>query len=248
MVGKTLIIIPAYNEDASIGCVIEDILAKTPYRDILVVNDGSTDATGRIAAAHGAAVLNLPCNLGIGAAVQTGYRFAARKGYDWVVRVDADGQHEVSQIQDLLGPLISGQADFVIGSRALGDGRYRTSFARAIGIKILAAIVSRLVGKTITDTTSGFQAANRAVVTVLARCYPDDYPEVESVVLLSRRGFRIKEVGVRMAARSTGRSSITAAASIYYMIKVILAIMIEMLRKGDSCPESSGIGEEEDEY
>jgi len=242
MVARTLIIIPAYNEKESIGGVIDRILAETPYRNIVVVNDGSTDATRRVATERGVIVLDLPCNLGIGAAVQTGYRFADRSGFDYVVRLDADGQHDVSQIADLLAPLVSGEADFVIGSRALGDGCHRTSFARAVGIRILASIVSRLVGRPITDTTSGFQAASHAVVELLARSYPDDYPEVESIVLLSRRGFRVREVGVRMAVRSAGRSSISAVGSIYYMIKVILAIMIEMLRKESSNPVSPGTG------
>ena len=232
MIARTLIIIPAYNEEASVGAVIDRILADTPYRDILVLNDGSTDTTARVAAAHGAIVLNLPWNVGIGAAVQTGYRFAARRGYDYTVRVDGDGQHEVSQIPDLLAPIAAGEADLVIGSRALGDGSFRSSFARAAGIRILAAIVSRLTGRTITDPTSGFQAANRAVAALFAQSYPDDYPEVESIVMLSRKGFRVREVGVRMAVRSAGKSSITAPASIYYMVKVILAILIDMLREG----------------
>ncbi|MEI6632621.1 MAG: glycosyltransferase family 2 protein [Chlamydiota bacterium] len=231
---RVLIIIPAYNEEESLGAVIDRILAETPYRDILVLNDGSTDSTARVAAARGAIVLNLPWNVGIGAAVQTGYRFAARRGYDYTVRVDGDGQHEVSQIPDLLVPLAAGEADLVIGSRVLGDGSFRSSLARAAGIRILAAIVSRLTGRTITDPTSGFLAANRAVAALFARSYPDDYPEVESIVMLSRKGFRVREVGVRMAVRSAGRSSITAAASIYYMVKVILAILIEMLREGES--------------
>jgi glycosyltransferase involved in cell wall biosynthesis len=241
---RVLIIIPAYNEEASVGAVIDRIVAETPYREIVVLNDGSTDATARVAAARGAIVLNLPWNVGIGAAVQTGYCFAARNGYDYTVRVDGDGQHEVSHIPDLLAPLIAGEADLVIGSRALGEGRYRSSLPRAVGIKMLAAIVSRLTGRTITDTTSGFQASNRAVTERLARDYPDDYPEVESIVMLSRNGFRVKEVGVRMAVRSAGRSSITAAASIYYMVKVILAILIEMVRESGADETPDGAREE----
>jgi glycosyltransferase involved in cell wall biosynthesis len=243
MPGGTLIVIPAYNEEASIGGVIDSILAETPYRDVLVVNDGSTDGTRRIAEERGVAVLNLPYNLGIGAAVQTGYRYAARRGYDRVVRMDADGQHEAGRIPELLAPLAAGEADMTVGSRVLFEAPYQGSLPRAVGIKILSAIVSRLVGQRITDTTSGFRATNRAVTELFARDYPEDYPEVESIVMLIRNGFRVKEVGVRMGRRSAGRSSITAVGSIYYMIKVTLAVLMEMLRKRGAYRPPAGKGE-----
>jgi glycosyltransferase involved in cell wall biosynthesis len=233
-VGKILIIIPAYNEQATIGKVLSAIRAEIPSYKILVINDGSFDDTASIAREMGAEVLDLPFNMGIGAALQTGYLYAQREGYDYVVRTDADGQHDVACIGHLLKPVMAGEADFVIGSRYLSTSQYQPTLARRIGMKILANFVSSIVREPITDTTSGFQAMNRNVTAFFARFYPDDYPEVESIVLLHKKGFRIKEVGVKMSQRSGGRSSITSLKSIYYMIKVILAICIEMGRRNES--------------
>ena len=236
---KILIVIPAYNEEGNIGGVLDRILAETDYRDILVVNDGSGDGTSRAARERGVRVLDLPYNLGIGAAVQTGYKYARRRGYDYVVRLDADGQHEVTQLAEVLAPVIAGTADMVIGSRVLSEFPYRPSLPRRLGMRMLSSFVSRLVGKRVTDSTSGFRAVNKDVISVFAAAYPDDYPEVESIILLHRLGFGIEEVGVRMMKRGEGASSITALRSVYYMIKVVFAVMIELLRKAEK-PECDG--------
>ncbi|MCX6340319.1 MAG: glycosyltransferase family 2 protein [Candidatus Aureabacteria bacterium] len=231
---KILIIIPAYNEERTIGAVIRSILSLTEFRNVLVINDGSFDRTSRTACTVGARVLELPYNLGIGAAVQTGYLFAEKERYEYVIRVDADGQHEVSQMCTLLAPLLAGEADMVIGSRYLSYGEYRSPLARRIGIKILAGFVSWIIESRITDATSGFIALNRNAVAILAESSPDEYPEVESIVLLHEKGLRVKEVGVKMGHRQEGRSSITALGSIYYMVRVILGLTIELLRRDSS--------------
>lgn len=234
MAPTVLVIIPAYNEEEAIGNVLDQIVCKTSYREVLVINDGSSDHTSREAIERGVGVIDLPFNLGIGAAVQSGYMYARDHKYDYVVRVDADGQHDVSQITGLLAPILAGRADFVIGSRLRSSSGYCASLPRRFGIKILSALVSRIVGRTIEDTTSGFRANNARVTAAFADYYPDDYPEVESIICAHRMGFGIEEVGVRMDRRMGGESSITAVRSIYYMAKVILAVMIELLRKADS--------------
>jgi len=234
MAPRVLIILPAYNEEETIGIVLDQIISKTSYRDILVINDGSIDHTSREACKRSVTVLELPFNLGVGAAVQAGYMYARDHKYACVVRVDADGQHDVSHIDELLAPILAERADITIGSRVLGTSGYSSSFPRRVGIRILTALVSRIVGQRIEDTTSGFRANNSRVTAAFADYYPDDYPEVESIIWANRMGFRIEEVRVRMERRMGGESSITAVRSIYYMTKVILAVMIELLRKTDS--------------
>ena len=228
---KILIIIPAYNEERTIGAVIRGILSLTEFRNVLVINDGSSDRTSHTARGAGARVLDLPYNLGIGAAVQTGYSFAERNRYEYVVRMDADGQHEVSQISALLAPLLADEADMVIGSRYLSGGKYRSPLARKIGMKILAGFVSWVIGERVTDATSGFMALNRKAAAILAESSPDEYPEVESIVMLHKKGLRIKEVGVTMSPRQEGKSSISALGSVYYMVRVILGLAVELLRR-----------------
>jgi glycosyltransferase involved in cell wall biosynthesis len=234
MAPNVLIIIPAYNEEEAIGNVLDQIMSKIPYRDILVINDGSLDQTPIEAIKRGVGMIDLPFNLGIGAAVQAGYMYARDHQYDYVVRVDADGQHDVSKITELLAPVLSGGADITIGSRLRGTSGYASTLPRRLGIRILSALVSHIVGRRIEDTTSGFRANNARVTAAFADYYPDDYPEVESIIWAHKMGFGIEEVGVRMDKRMGGESSITAVRSIYYMVKVILAVMIELLRKSDS--------------
>lgn len=230
---RVLIIIPALNEESNIGGVLDRLRRQTPYRDILVINDGSSDRTSAVATECGAVVADLPFTLGIGAAVQTGYKYAFEQGYDYAVRVDGDGQHDVTQIADLLAPLTARKADLVIGSRVLSEAPYQSSFPRRVGIRVLSSLVSRVVRQPVTDTTSGFRGANRQAIAAFAEYYPDDYPEVESIIWAHRRGFRIVEVGARMTERTGGESSITAIRSVYYMIKVVFAVMIELMRKVD---------------
>jgi glycosyltransferase involved in cell wall biosynthesis len=228
---RTLIIIPAYNEEIAIGNVVKDIKVHFPAADIIVINDGSTDATAKVARENGVRVVDLPCNLGIGGAVQTGYKYAHRKGCDIAVQFDGDGQHRADQLKALVRPLEEGLADMVIGSRFLGDSGYQSKLSRFLGIKILSWVVSLLTGRKITDPTSGFRAVNREVMKFYDDYYPDDYPEPEAIVLLHRAGFVTAEVPVLMRERQSGSSSITAVRSVYYMLKVLLAILIDMLKR-----------------
>jgi glycosyltransferase involved in cell wall biosynthesis len=228
---KMLVIIPAYNEEKSLPGVIRDLRENAPGADIIVVNDGSRDRTAQVAAGAGVAVLNLPYNLGIGGAMQTGYRYARDRQYDVAVQFDGDGQHVAAEIEKLLEPLRNGQADIVVGSRFRNRGEYRAPFFRRIGIKIFSMTLSTILTTPVTDTTSGFRAANRRVIEFFARTYPEDYPEVESLVLLHRTGMTIAEIPTRMQERTGGRSSITPVRSVYYMVKVLLAVSIDLMKK-----------------
>lgn len=228
---KTLIIIPAFNEEESLPGVIDDLRAHLPEVDVIVVNDGSRDRTAEVATEAGASVLNLPYNLGIGGAVQTGYRFARDYGYDIAVQFDGDGQHLAREIGKLFKPLVERRADIVVGSRFLNPGTYRAPFFRKIGIWIFSCTLTSIIGAPVTDTTSGFRASNRRAINFFARTYPEDYPEVESLVLLHRAGMTIAEVAVKMRERRAGKSSITPIRSVYYMIKVLLAVFIDLLKK-----------------
>src|SRR5215207_6569262 len=227
---RTLIIIPALNEEDTIAQVIADIHENIPWADIAVVNDGSADRTGAIAEACGAVALHMPYNVGIGAAVQTGFLYAARYGYEVTVQTDGDGQHPPSEIPRLVSALLEGDADMVLGSRYIEDRGYHTPVPRRLGIALLASIISLVTGRRCTDPTSGFRASNERTIRLCARTYPHDYPEPEAIVLLHRAGLRVREIPVTMAARQGGRSSITPLRSGYYMLKVILAILISLLR------------------
>lgn len=228
---KTLIIIPAYNEEASIPGVIRDLREYVPMVDVLVVNDGSRDGTSRIAREMGVKVLDLPFNLGIGGAVQAGYLYALQNGHDIAVQFDGDGQHCACEVKKLLDPVEAGRVDFVVGSRFLASSEYRTPIFRRLGIGIFSIVLSRILGIKITDSTSGFRAGNRRVIEFFARTYPDDYPEVESLVLLHKMNMRIEEVPVAMRERTGGKSSITPVRSAYYMTKVLMAIFIDLMKK-----------------
>ncbi len=228
---RLLVIIPAFNEEQSVGGVIADLRAHVPDADVVVVDDGCGDGTASTAREAGGKVLSLPFNLGIGGAMQTGYRYALQNGYSLAVQFDGDGQHIAGEIAALLEPVASGRTDIVVGSRFLRPGQYRPSFFRRIGIWIFSSILSRIMGMPVTDPTSGFRAVNRRVIESFAAAYPEDYPEVETLVLLHRAGLRIEEVPVRMRERTVGRSSITPVRSAYYMVKVLLAVFIDLLRK-----------------
>src|SRR3954471_11507800 len=230
---RRVAIVPAMNEEENVGRVVDELRAFDPALDVVVVDDGSFDRTAEVAREHGARVLRLPFNLGIGGAVQTGFRYAFEHDYDLAVRVDGDGQHDPAQLDAVLAPVLADEADIAVGSRfaaRAGDG-YRSSRSRRIGIRMLAWIVSRIVGRRVTDTTSGFQALNRKAIALFARDYPHDYPEVEATVMVFRHRLRSVEVPVTMRERGGGRSSITALRSIYYMSKVLLAIFVGMFRR-----------------
>jgi hypothetical protein len=228
---KTLVIIPAYNEEGSVGKVIEELRTLLPQADILVVNDGSTDLTSEIAKSKGAIVLNLPFNLGIGGAMQAGYQYAYGKGYDIAIQVDGDGQHDPKEIPKLLHALDEKKVDMVIGSRFLGDSEFKSSLMRRIGISIFSRVISMIVGQKITDPTSGFRAANRKAIQLFASNYPQDYPEPEAVVLLHQCRLKIGEIQVGMSKRYSGESSITRIRSVYYVVKVLLAIFVDCFKK-----------------
>ena len=228
---RCIAIVPAFNEERNIGRVVDELLAFDRNLEIVVISDGSTDGTEAVAAQHGAHVIRLPFNLGIGGAVQTGFRFAWEGGYALAVRVDGDGQHDPAQLAQVLAPVLAGEADIVVGSRFVGGEGYQSSASRRIGIRLLASVVSAIARQRVTDTTSGFQAMNRATIGLFAADYPHDYPEVEGMVMVFRHKLRLAEVPVTMRAREHGRSSIGAWASVYYMLKVLLAVFIDLFRR-----------------
>ena len=232
---RVLLIIPAYNEEKSIVTVVSQII-ELGY-DYVVINDGSTDSTLDLCLQHSFKVINLPNNLGIGGAVQTGHRYAFLYGYEVDIQIDGDGQHDVSSIPDLLEEIEKG-ADLVIGSRFLGEQQgFKSSFMRRVGIRWLSGLIRLLYRQRITDPTSGLRASGKKAIEIFSSTYPSDYPEPESIVALLRRKMVIKEVPVRMKARNEGKSSINIINSMYYMIKVSLAILIEAFagpgKKGD---------------
>ena len=226
-------IVPALNEERTIARVIAELRAFDASLEVVVVDDGSTDRTAEEAHEAGARVLRLPFNLGIGGAVQTGFRYAHENGHDFAVRVDGDGQHDPSQLAAVVEPVLRGEADIVVGSRYLsprGEG-YRSTVPRRIGITILARMVSFLTRQRITDPTSGFQALDRKAIALFAADYPHDYPEVEAIVLVERHRLRLVEVPIAMRPRTAGQSSIRTLSSVYYMVKVLLALFVGSFRR-----------------
>lgn len=228
---KLLVIIPAYNEEGSIANVIRRIRSVSDNIDVVVINDGSRDRTAARAEAAGAtAVIDLPFNLGIGGAMQTGYLYAHKNQYDIALQIDADGQHNPADIPTVIEPLLRGEVNFTIGSRYVEKTSYRSSAARRIGMIFFSALIRLVTKQRVKDPTSGFRAADRHVIKMFSDYYPVDYPEVEVLVHMSRQGLKFTEVPVEMSAREAGSSSITPLKSIYYMIKVGLAVLISATR------------------
>lgn len=228
---KKLIIIPAYNESANIEKTVRRIKERAPEFDYVIINDCSTDRTLQICRENGFHVINLPQNLGIGGAVQTGYMYGYRNGYDMAVQVDGDGQHDPAFLDEMAKYMIKEDLDMVIGSRFIEKKGFQSSGIRRIGIRYFTFLIKMLTGKTITDPTSGLRLVDRRVMELFSEQYPKDYPEPESVVAVIRRKMKVGEIPVIMHEREGGVSSISAKKSVYYMIKVSLAILIERIRR-----------------
>ena len=228
---KKLIIIPAYNESANIEKTIKMIQENAPEFDYVIINDCSTDDTKKICEKNGYNYIDLPINLGIGGAVQTGYRYGYEEDYDMAVQVDGDGQHDPKFLETMADYLEEHGLDMVIGSRFINKEGFQSSGARRMGIKYFTVLIQLLTGKKITDPTSGLRMVNHDVMKIFAYDYPKDYPEPESVVAILRQKKNVEEIPVIMKAREGGVSSISPKKSVYYMIKVTLAILIERIRK-----------------
>ena len=226
---KTILIIPAYNEQDNIANTILDIKRNADNVDYVVINDCSTDATKSVLKAKKANYLDLPVNLGIGGGVQAGYLYALEHGYDIAIQFDGDGQHDAAYIKDLIAPIESGQADVVIGSRFIQKEGFQSSFMRRLGIKFLSKLIYILCGVQVSDVTSGMRAVNKKMIREFSNNYAQDYPEPEAILASGLLGARIVEVPVRMHERQNGVSSINTLKSIYYMIKVTLALVIGRL-------------------
>jgi glycosyltransferase involved in cell wall biosynthesis len=239
-----LAVVPAYNEQATVSDVVEALHREAPEFDVLVIDDGSTDATSDRAHASGARVLRLPFNLGIGGAAQAGFVYAEENGYDYMAQVDGDGQHDPAELAKLTDAIREAGVDMVCGSRFLSaDMKYPAPISRRTGIHIFAFLLSRFVRQPVSDPTSGFRLYNRRAIRLFASDYPHDYPEVEAVLMLHHHQLTMREVPVRMMERGGGRSSIGGTGkSFYYMVKVLLALFVGMGRKrpnvepGDQAP------------
>lgn len=227
---KRLVIIPAYNEEGNIIKTVTDIQKHAPSFDYVVVNDCSKDNTLKICLEQGYPVLNLPCNMGIGGGVQTGYLYAARNGYDLAVQFDGDGQHNAAYLEEMAEKLESEKLDMLIGSRYIQKQGFQSSGARRMGIKYFTGLIKLVTGATITDPTSGMRMVNAKTIALFAEDYPKDYPEPESVVTLLKKKKKVKELPVTMNAREEGVSSISPVKAVYYMIKVSIAILIAAVR------------------
>lgn len=227
---KKLVIIPAYNESGSILKAVEDIRLHAPGFDYVVVNDCSTDGTLDICREYGLDHINLSVNLGIGGAVQTGYLYGCQRGYDIAVQFDGDGQHDAGYLEPMAEALLSTGSDMIIGSRFIEKEGFQSSGLRRIGIRYFSLLIRLLTGKQVTDPTSGMRMVNREVMQIYAGSYPKDYPEPESVMAILRMGKKVTEIPVVMRKREEGTSSIGGFRSVYYMIKVTLAVLMERLR------------------
>lgn len=228
---KVLLIIPAYNEEENILNTVKQIEEHSEEIDYIVINDGSTDKTEEILKNNNINHIKLVHNLGIGGAVQTGYKYACENGYDIAIQFDGDGQHDVKCVEKICKPLIDGQADMVIGTRYLdkSSSEFQSTFMRRLGANIISICIKMFAGAKITDPTSGFRAANKKVIEEFAKEYPKEYPEPESTVSLLVNGYTVKEIPVSMNERTGGTSSIRLWKTVDYMAKVVLAIIIDSI-------------------
>ena len=229
---KVLIIIPAYNEAGNIVNFIDTLINDYPQYDYVIINDGSEDDTDKVCAEHGYNVVNLPINLGIGGAVQTGYKYALKHGYDMAVQMDGDGQHDPQFLAGMVDIIERDEADLVVGSRFVNKEGFQSSASRRTGINILSILALIFTGVRLKDITSGYRLVNDRLIRIYANDYPFDYPEPEAMVMASVHGCRIKEYPVVMRERMSGKSSINMKKSVYYMVKVSLAMFIRRLSLG----------------
>lgn len=225
-----LIIVPAYNEQATLTGVIQEVKQVLPDVSVVVIDDGSADATATLARDAGARVLSLPYHLGLGGAVQAGYKLAYELGYQYVIRIDGDGQHDARDIPVLFETLRTSGCQMVIGSRFLDGDAHHTSFMRKTGVRFFRAVLRPILGKSVRDPTSGFVGVNREALQVFSKSFPLEYPEIEALVVLQRRAFRFVETPVRVRPRMGGRSSITAVKSVYYIVHVLLGVLVNILK------------------
>ncbi len=228
---RVLVVVPAHNEEASLAATLAEVRAKAPSVDVLVVDDGSRDGTTRVAREAGVPVVRHPVNLGVGGALQTGFRWAYEHGYEVGVQLDADGQHDPAYLEALLEPVLAGRCDVSIGSRFVSASGYRAPWNRRLGMLLFSAIVRMALGRPITDTTSGFRAYNRAVMGVCQHDFPKDFPDAPLLIALARRGFRLDEVPVVMRERQAGQSFYTLGKQLYYPYKNLLASLMALIRR-----------------
>jgi glycosyltransferase involved in cell wall biosynthesis len=230
--GRVLVVVPAYNEEESLGPTLRCIRRELPAARLVVISDCSTDRSADVARAEGAAVVELPCNLGYGGAVQTGFKYALANSFDFVVQMDADGQHDPRSAVALLDHVTRDEVDVAIGSRFLGQHNYHIPMSRRLGMAVFGWLVTFVTGRHFSDPTSGFQAMNRAVLRFFARDnYPSDFPDADTIILLVLAGFRVKEVPVLMRARTAGKSMHSNLKALYYVPKMILSILMVLLRR-----------------
>jgi hypothetical protein len=230
---RTLVLIPAYNEEASLPGLLAEVRTHLPGAAVAVVDDGSSDRTAEVALACGAQVLRLPCNLGVGPAVQTGFKYALEMGYDYLLRLDADGQHPPAEARKLIEAMLAHPTDLVVGTRYGEGSTYHGNWFRQVVLKGLAVFVSIICRKWITDPTSGFWLVTRPLLRCFALHYPADYPEAEAIALLRRQGFSLEEVPVAFKPRQAGESSIQAWGTVLFAAKVFLALFVDRLRAVD---------------
>jgi glycosyltransferase involved in cell wall biosynthesis len=228
-VSAVLILVPAFNEEGAVGRVVEEIHAAMPGTPVVVIDDCSRDGTVATALRAGAEILPLPHHLGLGGCVQAGYKLAYERGFDYVIRVDGDGQHDPNDIPRLLDALRTSGCEMVIGSRFI-EGKEYTSFSRSLGIQFFRLVLRPILGREVRDPTSGFVGVNRRALEVFSKSFPLEYPEIEALVVLQRKRFRFLEVPCRIRPRTTGRSSITPVKSFYYIVHVLLGVLVNVLR------------------
>jgi len=237
--GRLLILIPAFNEEGAVGGVVGAVKAAVPGAPVLVVDDCSLDGTVMVARKAGAEVLALPHHLGLGGSVQAGYKLAFELGYEFVIRVDGDGQHDARDIPKVFEALRSSGCEMVIGSRYVNGNNGGTSVVRAAGIRFFRTVLRPILGKPVRDPTSGFVGVNRGALAVFSRSFPLEYPEIEALVVLQRRRFRFVEVPCRMLPRRSGHSTITPMKSIYYIVHVLLGVFVNVLKYERRVPKKS---------